>query len=575
MKKSIISIILVLCTLVSVISFATLTASAATSGKVGNCEWSLDGTVLTIRGNGDMDGYFRSGNEWPWYKKNITQVIVEEGVTEIGMSAFYMCETLRSVTLPSTLLFIRGSAFEGCTSLESITIPESVTEIGSGAFMNCHKIRNIYIPKNVVMIGRQTFDYCYNLNDITVDENNKAYSSIDGVLFNKDKTILIRFPEDKGYQGDSYTVPDTVKEIKFHAFEGAINIYNFILPEGITNIESAAFYRTGAYWHSVGGGNIIFYIDEYLIDVIDRGKTTYKIKDGTKLIAGGAFTSCQWMKKIAIPDGVEYIGDSAFWDCRALKSISLPKSLKVIDSSVFEATALEKIYFRGTSAERNRIEISKLNDEMKNATWYFDACYGSENHSWSKTTVLTQATCSLEGLSEKTCQTCGAKSQEIIATTEHDYSIVSVIKTPTCLAVGLEELICNACGYKEERYVEPTGHVFSAWQEDIAPTCTEIGIMKRFCSLCNETEAQIVTAKGHNFDIFNVIKEATVTDEGYKAAACMDCGEIKTEIIPRNDVKGVISVWQGITIAIGILSLVAIATLLVVISRKNKQLKED
>ena len=77
------------------------------------------------------------------------------------------------------------------------------------------------------------------------------------------------------------------------------------------------------------------------------------------------------------------------------------------------------------------------------------------------------------------------------------------------------------------------------------------------------------------YDVFNIIKESTVSEEGYKAAACMVCGDIKTEVIPRDNVRGVISVWQMITVGIGVVAFTSIVALLVVIAKKNKRLRED
>ncbi|MBO5039629.1 MAG: leucine-rich repeat protein, partial [Clostridia bacterium] len=113
-------------TICFVATLGTTAVSAATSGKIGGCTWSLDGTVLTISGN----TYMGAGSPWG---KSITEVIIEDGVTTIGYYAFEDCTSLTSITIPDSVTSIRDNAFSGCTSLTSITIPDSVTSIGDNA----------------------------------------------------------------------------------------------------------------------------------------------------------------------------------------------------------------------------------------------------------------------------------------------------------------------------------------------------------------------------------------------------------------------------------------------------------
>ena len=119
-----------------------LSANAKDSGTCGpNLKWHLtDDGVLTISGKGRMYDY-SDGNGAPWdnyyVKRNIKQIIIDDGITTIGRSAFRDCSNLTSVTIPNSVTTIGGSAFENCSALTSVTIPNSVTEIGSGAFYSC------------------------------------------------------------------------------------------------------------------------------------------------------------------------------------------------------------------------------------------------------------------------------------------------------------------------------------------------------------------------------------------------------------------------------------------------------
>ena len=131
MLKKITAILISVLLIVSIMP-VSIFAAETTSGTTGDCTWTLDGTVLTISGNGKMGSYDGS-NGAPW-GRNITEVIIKEGVTSIGGYAFKGCTGLASVTIPDSVTRIGYSAFYGCTGLTSVTIPDSVTSIGSGAF---------------------------------------------------------------------------------------------------------------------------------------------------------------------------------------------------------------------------------------------------------------------------------------------------------------------------------------------------------------------------------------------------------------------------------------------------------
>ena len=135
--NKIISILLSIIMTVLSISIIQLNSFAAIGGTTGECTWSLDGTVLTISGNGAMSDYAHdyilNENRAPW-GFTITDVIIEDGVTRIGDGAFYYCESLTSVTIPDSVISIGDSAFYYCKSLKSIVIPDSVIEIGKSAF---------------------------------------------------------------------------------------------------------------------------------------------------------------------------------------------------------------------------------------------------------------------------------------------------------------------------------------------------------------------------------------------------------------------------------------------------------
>lgn len=309
-------------------------ATAATSGTCGdNLTWSFDESTgtLEISGTGDMANYSWANRPWedsedlittvtigngvtsignyafysfdklakvsiPYgvtkigssafeYCSNIQSIIIPDGVVSIGSSAFENCTGLTSITIPDGVKGIGNSAFECCTGLTSLTIPNSVTSIGEDAFSSCN-LTSITIPSNVTSIDDSAFSGCQKLNQINVAPTNATFSSENGVLFNKEKTKVISYPE--GKKETSYTVPDGVASIGEYAFsscssltsitvpnsvisidKGAFSccssLTNITLPDGVMSIGSDAFFNTKIYRNESNWKDSVLYIGKHLI----------------------------------------------------------------------------------------------------------------------------------------------------------------------------------------------------------------------------------------------------------------------------------------------------------------------
>ncbi len=187
-------------------------------GECGeNLTWVIDENgTLTIFGSGEMTtySYFR---DVPWYTyaSSIKNVVVCEGVTSITQVAFYSYSNLETVTLPDSLKKIEQRAFSG-TDLKEITLPKGVEELGD-----------------------LVFDSCTALEAINVDEDNILYSSVDGVLFDKNKKTLIQYPRNK--TAAAYTVPDSVETIRYSAFNEAGFIKEITITNTVKKIDTSAF----------------------------------------------------------------------------------------------------------------------------------------------------------------------------------------------------------------------------------------------------------------------------------------------------------------------------------------------
>jgi len=157
---------------------------------------------------------------------------------EISTRTFRNCSSLKSVNIPDSVRYINDDAFSGCSSLTSITLPSRVEVINSSAFQKCSSLTSVNIPNKVYDIDTLAFADCGNL-EINVEESNRYYSSIDGVLFNKEKTQLICYAKDK--KQPVYNIPDDVKYIGQYAFYACKSLTSVSIPGGVTSISNYAF----------------------------------------------------------------------------------------------------------------------------------------------------------------------------------------------------------------------------------------------------------------------------------------------------------------------------------------------
>ena len=159
-------------------------------------------------------------------------------VTSIGLGAFDGCTSLTGIIISSNVTSIGESAFEDCTQLTDLSISNKVTSIGEQAFSNCSSLPTVTIPASVTSIGEYAFSACVKLTNIEVNVSNPAFTSVAGVLFNKNQNALVEFPG--GFTG-VYTVSNGVTTISAGAFVGCTNVTTVIMPGSIASIEDFAF----------------------------------------------------------------------------------------------------------------------------------------------------------------------------------------------------------------------------------------------------------------------------------------------------------------------------------------------
>ena len=268
------------------------------------------------------------------YHGEDTQYEIPTGVTVIGEEAFYACTELESIIIPDSVTKIGARAFSD-SGLTAVTLPDSIAEIDDEAF--CYsELTEVTIPKSVTYIGRGVFNCCFNLISINVDINNFSYTSIDGVVYDKDLSTIIAFPS--GRSG-SFAIPETTTVIGEQAFCGCNKLTGIKMHDGITRIDNDAF----KYCPNLSSFHIppsVQFIGERAFFEC-RSLLKAIIPEGVTCIAENTFCMCERLMYVSIPNSVETIEDGAFLACWSLTSVMIPDSVKSIKNRAFDScTAL-------------------------------------------------------------------------------------------------------------------------------------------------------------------------------------------------------------------------------------------
>ena len=320
-------------------SGVTSIGSSAFSGCSGLTEISIPSGVTRIE-----DSTFRNcsgltsvdipakvtsiGNYAFYYCSGLTSLTIPSSVTSIGDYAFYYCRGLTSVTIPSGVTSIGDYTFYDCYGLTSVTVPSGVTSIGTFAFRYCSGLTSVTIPSSVASIGRGAFSDCSKLTAIAIDSSNEAYTSFEGVLYNKSKTEFIQCPA--GKTGVA-TIPSGVKRIGDYALSGCSGLTSVTIPSTVTDMGEYAFYSCSSL-KSVTIPSSITSIGDYTFYSC-RGLTSVTIPLSVTSIGAYAFYYCNGLTSITIPSKVTSVGTSAFSHCSGLTAISVDSNNKAYASS--------------------------------------------------------------------------------------------------------------------------------------------------------------------------------------------------------------------------------------------------
>lgn len=500
----VLSVAMIICALpTGVFNF---TASAASSGKIGsNCTWVLDGTVLTISGEGSLRSYASSVVERPWGRYTlITEVIIEEGITEIGEQVFDGCK-LSSIILANSVTHINSHAFSSCHNLISVKFPSNVTCIESYAFYQCYNLISIKLPISITSISGAAFYGCTNLSDVY-------------------------------YSGDK-------------ADRGLITIGDYNTP------------LTDATWHY----NYCEHI--YSSSVVTpptctaQGYTTYtcekcgNVYDGDYVSALGHSYSA-W--RVIVPASCEYPGSHTRICnvCGNVENGVIPALGHNYIANVVNPTCTEDGYTEHTCSNCNDSYVDSHTDAIGHNyieniieptcteggytehiclncnDKYTDTYVDALGHSFGDWIIENESTCTATGSKYRTCNVCGFTEYEEIAVLDHNFSDEWTIDDqPDCEQDGSKSRHCVDCDAKTDvKIIKAYGHAFDSWKYESVPTCTVAGKIVCSCFLCGQQKTITIEPYGHDFSTeWTVDTNHDCENVGIKSHHCTRCEETYNE----------------------------------------------
>ena len=493
---------------------------------------------------------------------NIPAEIDGKSVTSIGDNAFYNCSSIISITIPNSVTSIGDYAFDWCLHLKSITIPNSVTSIGYSAFFKCEE-----------------------LIEIIVNLDNKNYTSVNGILFNKDKTELICYPSgkfgrrytipngvtsigdsafigctsltsitipnsvtsigDSAFSGctslTSITIPNSVTSIGYRAFRGCTSLTSITIPDSVTSIEKNAFEGctslttlnvAPAYKNYVSVHGVRFTKDKTVLICYPAGKKdkSYNIPSGVKGISDRAFDSCTNLKNVKIPDSMTQISEHAFQNCTSLTNVMIPVSVKDIYWCAFEnCTSLVNVTIPDS--------VTRIaSDAFRNCTSLTSITIPNSVNSISMQTFLgciglksitipdgvtSINTGAFNGCTSLTSVTIPDSVTRIEASAFSGCASLNSITIPKSVT-SIKE---NAFGYYYDYDI-----LHNVKYDDFIIYCYSGTAGEQYAKE-NGFAYELLDHTTHTYNKWTIIKAATCTADGTQTRTCSVCGKVETQTI--------------------------------------------
>lgn len=545
-------------------------AATPRSGSCGtNAKFVLssDGT-LTISGTGSISSR-------PWYDEKYTneikKIVINNGITEIGDNAFYLCEEATSISIPSSITSIKRYAISVCTKLTSISVPDSVTNIEQGAFYRNRAMTFIKLPNRLNVLNKNIFFECDSLTDVTIPsgvtriEENAFYKciSLRNVNIPSGVTYIghgafwgsgiesIAIPSGATFSENVFSQCHRLKNVTMSQSQwnsiAKLGSFFYGTPWKMANIPDSGSYGD-AKWSlsnstitvtgvcASGKKFISFMPEEYM--AVEGYKVV--IADGITEIGYSAFRDCTGLKEINIPDSVTVIEDEAFANCTSLTQITLPKNLKEIKGAPFYNAGITSITIPYSVEKINNIafeDCNKLKTIYVPCSLYFNPYRTSakivKNHAAYKDEIIDKASCCSEGKKNKVCLSCDKIIETVkipIDSSAHTV-VIDAKEEPTCTKDGKTEgKHCSACKkvLVAQTTIKAPGHK-EVIDAGIEATCTKEGkTAGKHCTVCGEKTViqTTVNSLNHLTELKNQ-KAATYFEKGYTGdKVCKRCNAV-------------------------------------------------
>lgn len=337
-------------------------------------------------------------------------------VTAIGTGALGDCKRLTKLMIPGGFEEFNGWLYQECPALTEIVVGEKENEYSSvdGVLFDKNKTKLIKypsghprthyrIPDTVQEIDIQAFDSYCHLTDFEVGENNKFFSSKDGILYNKDGTCLVRYPI--GRSQTSFRVPDGVQQLRAHAFFGTKSITQITLSDSVRDTGDLYYGNRLSAIH-VGAGNPYLEVrdgilfnkkrKELIFCPVNNPLTDYCVPDDIRKINGAAFENCRHLRSLVVPTGAGFehavtfrgctslekvvicsgepvVHNREFAGCTALRSIALPAGIACIYPHAFDdCKSLRDVWFAGTKRDWRRSQFYHDNECFERAAVHLE-----------------------------------------------------------------------------------------------------------------------------------------------------------------------------------------------------------
>ncbi len=458
-----------------------------------------------------------------FYKKSITSVSFPNSLKIINNAAFYMCTQLKNITIPSAVEQVGGlvfgysgieyaeiynpiigiNQFHG-SGLSSVLLGTNVKKICGGAFSST-ALEEIFITENVTEINANAFNNCYSLIDISVSSNNPSYSSKDGVLFNKNKTTLVRYPE--GNANTEYTIPATVIRIEDYAFDSFMNL------------------------------------------------RTLRMADSVVYIGEGAFDCSDKMTLEPIQD-IYYCGTEEQMKMIEIKPANTLISSSTIHYNAHITTEGPEYSFSPTCTENGEIRKTTVCTICGNVVDEDITVLPALGHQEGEWKIVQKAGCLYYGSKELRCirvngsQICNQLIKtEQIEGRMHNWDSGEISQNPSCTEQGAILYICqnttetdeyDSCDERKLEYTDPLGHDEGEWKITKSPDCLNSGTKQLCCTRSTRSgtcghvlETETIPAIGHKWDNGAVTVKSTCKTQGVKTYTCQnDSSHKKTEALP-------------------------------------------